>query len=179
MVLHQRVKWLNLSDLSNREKDDILDMLIVPEGIFGSALVSIQQRCETRKKRTHRSGFVFHRKLLLHFCEMQDIPAYFHSRTAVQDPKSCESGTHPLHVHFDQLGLLVQPSSRSGCSATAVGRVGCFFPGQEENKKNLAASVLRVTLLGVPRLLAPPGSCFNVHMGAPCVLISCPVITSW
>uniref|UniRef100_A0A1A8PZ04 ribonuclease H n=1 Tax=Nothobranchius rachovii TaxID=451742 RepID=A0A1A8PZ04_9TELE len=51
MVLQERARWLNLTNLSDREKEDILDMPIVPEGIFGSALASMQQRCEAKKKK--------------------------------------------------------------------------------------------------------------------------------
>ena len=50
MVLQERARWLNLANLSDREKDDMLDMPIVPEGVFGSALASMQRRCEARKK---------------------------------------------------------------------------------------------------------------------------------
>ena len=46
----ERARWLNLANLSDREKDDVLDMPIVPEGIFGSALASMQRRCEAKKK---------------------------------------------------------------------------------------------------------------------------------
>ena len=50
LVLQERTRWLNLTNLSDREKEDILDMPIVPEGIFGSALASMQKRCEAKKK---------------------------------------------------------------------------------------------------------------------------------
>lgn len=50
MVLQERARWLSLANLSDREKDDVLDMPIVPEGIFGSALASMQRRCEAKKK---------------------------------------------------------------------------------------------------------------------------------
>ena len=50
MVLQERARWLNLASLSDREKNDILDMPIVPEGVFGSALASMQRRCEAKKK---------------------------------------------------------------------------------------------------------------------------------
>ncbi len=33
-----------------QRKDDILDMPIVPEGVFGSALASMQRQCEAKKK---------------------------------------------------------------------------------------------------------------------------------
>ena len=50
LVLQERTRWLNLTKLSDREKEDILDMPIVPEGVFGSALASMQKRCEAKKK---------------------------------------------------------------------------------------------------------------------------------
>ena len=50
MVLQDRARWLNLANLSDRERDDVLDMPIVPEGIFGSALDLMQRRCEAKKK---------------------------------------------------------------------------------------------------------------------------------
>ena len=50
MVLQERARWLNLANLSDREKDDVLDMPIVPEVIFGSSLASMQQWCEAKKK---------------------------------------------------------------------------------------------------------------------------------
>ena len=50
LVLQERARWLSLANLTDRERDDILDMPIVPEGIFGSALATMQQRCEAKKK---------------------------------------------------------------------------------------------------------------------------------
>ena len=50
MVLQERARWLNLASLTDREKDDILDMPIVPEGVFGPALAAMQQRCEAKKR---------------------------------------------------------------------------------------------------------------------------------
>lgn len=50
MVLQEPVQWLKLTNLSDREKDDVLDKPIVPEGIFGFALVSMQQRCKPKKE---------------------------------------------------------------------------------------------------------------------------------
>lgn len=50
LVLQERARWLKLANLLDRQKDDILDMPIVPEGIFGSSLASMQQCCEAKKK---------------------------------------------------------------------------------------------------------------------------------
>lgn len=50
MVLQERMRWLTLADLTDREKQDLLDMPVVPEGVFGSALASMQRRCEATRK---------------------------------------------------------------------------------------------------------------------------------
>ncbi|XP_038139792.1 uncharacterized protein LOC119782749, partial [Cyprinodon tularosa] len=50
LVDQERARWRSLTNLTDRERDDILDMPIVPEGIFGSALATMQQRCEAKKK---------------------------------------------------------------------------------------------------------------------------------
>lgn len=39
-VLQERAHWLNLTSLSDRERDKMQDTPIVPEGIFGSALTA-------------------------------------------------------------------------------------------------------------------------------------------
>lgn len=49
-MLQEHAWWLNLANLSDREKDDILDMPIVPDGTFGSALASMQRRCKVKKR---------------------------------------------------------------------------------------------------------------------------------
>lgn len=52
-VLQERSRWLNLTILSDREREreEMLDTPIVPEGISGSALASLQDRVEARRKR--------------------------------------------------------------------------------------------------------------------------------
>lgn len=44
LVLQERARWLNLANLMDREKDDVMDSPVVPEGIFRAALASMQQR---------------------------------------------------------------------------------------------------------------------------------------
>lgn len=44
LVLHERARWHNLANLPDREKDNVMDMPIDQEGIFGFALASVQQR---------------------------------------------------------------------------------------------------------------------------------------
>ncbi len=50
MVIQERGRWLNLANLSDREKEAILDAPVVAEGIFGSALTLMQKRCEEKKR---------------------------------------------------------------------------------------------------------------------------------
>ncbi|KAK7139774.1 hypothetical protein R3I94_012421 [Phoxinus phoxinus] len=50
MVIQERGRWLNLANLSDREKEAILDAPVVAEGIFGSALTLMQRRCEEKKR---------------------------------------------------------------------------------------------------------------------------------
>ncbi|KAK5930417.1 hypothetical protein CgunFtcFv8_026653 [Champsocephalus gunnari] len=63
MVVQERVRWLNLTNLPDREKEDVLDMPVVPEGIFGSALASMQRRCETKKKEDEALHLCFPRRV--------------------------------------------------------------------------------------------------------------------
>lgn len=50
MVLQERARWLNLTTLSAKEKEDLLDTPISPKGLFGAAVTSMQKRCEERKR---------------------------------------------------------------------------------------------------------------------------------
>ncbi|KAK7146517.1 hypothetical protein R3I93_014078 [Phoxinus phoxinus] len=50
MVIQERERWLNLANLSDREKEAMLDAPVVAEGIFGSALTRMQRRCEEKKR---------------------------------------------------------------------------------------------------------------------------------
>lgn len=50
MVLQERTCWLSLTDLTDHEKHDLLDMPVIPEGIFVSAVASMQCHCEAKRK---------------------------------------------------------------------------------------------------------------------------------
>uniref|UniRef100_A0A087X675 Uncharacterized protein n=1 Tax=Poecilia formosa TaxID=48698 RepID=A0A087X675_POEFO len=50
MVLQERARWLNLTTLSTKEKEDLLDTAITPEGLFGAAVTSMQKRWEEKKR---------------------------------------------------------------------------------------------------------------------------------
>ncbi|KAK5933669.1 hypothetical protein CgunFtcFv8_014131 [Champsocephalus gunnari] len=82
MVVQERARWLNLTNLPDREKEDVLDMPIVPEGIFGSALASMQRRCESKKKEDEA----------LHLClprRVQPLPSQQQSFAAAVLRPSC------------------------------------------------------------------------------------------
>uniref|UniRef100_A0A096M526 Uncharacterized protein n=1 Tax=Poecilia formosa TaxID=48698 RepID=A0A096M526_POEFO len=50
MVLQERARWLNFTTLSIKEKEDLLDTAITPEGLFGAAVNSMQKRWEEKKR---------------------------------------------------------------------------------------------------------------------------------
>lgn len=50
MTERSRARLLNLRNLSERKKEDILDVLIMIDNIFGTPLASMQQKCEVRKR---------------------------------------------------------------------------------------------------------------------------------
>lgn len=50
MVLQERARWLGLTNLTTKEKEELLDTPIVPQGLFGSAVASMQKRCEEKKR---------------------------------------------------------------------------------------------------------------------------------
>ena len=50
MVVQERARWLNLANLSDREKEAIMDAPIVSDGVFGTALAHMQKRCEEKKR---------------------------------------------------------------------------------------------------------------------------------
>lgn len=50
MVTQERARWLNLSSLSQREKNQLLDTPVDPKGLFGPTVAAMQKRCEEKKK---------------------------------------------------------------------------------------------------------------------------------
>ena len=50
MVLQERTRWLGLTNLTTKEKEELLDTPIVPQGLFGAAVTSMQKRCEEKKR---------------------------------------------------------------------------------------------------------------------------------
>lgn len=50
MVLQERARWLGLTNLTTKEKEELLDTPVVPQGLFGAAVTSMQKRCEEKKR---------------------------------------------------------------------------------------------------------------------------------
>ncbi|CAL9689451.1 unnamed protein product [Knipowitschia caucasica] len=50
MVTQEKARWLSLSSLSHRDKTEILDVPVDPKGLFGSAVATMQKRCEEKKR---------------------------------------------------------------------------------------------------------------------------------
>ncbi|CAI5644449.1 unnamed protein product [Oreochromis niloticus] len=44
MVLQERARWLGLTNLTTKEKEELLDTPVVPQGLFGAAVTSMQKR---------------------------------------------------------------------------------------------------------------------------------------
>lgn len=42
---------INLINLSDKEKEDIMDIPLVPKGILGSSIASMQKRCKAKKNK--------------------------------------------------------------------------------------------------------------------------------
>jgi len=48
-VLQERAGWLGLTNLTTKEKAEFLDGPIIPQGLFGTAVTSMQKRFEENK----------------------------------------------------------------------------------------------------------------------------------
>lgn len=48
MVLQERGCWLGLTNLTTKE-EELFDTPIVPQGLFGTAVTSMQKRCEEKR----------------------------------------------------------------------------------------------------------------------------------
>uniref|UniRef100_A0A1A8IW28 Uncharacterized protein n=1 Tax=Nothobranchius kuhntae TaxID=321403 RepID=A0A1A8IW28_NOTKU len=168
MVLQERARWLNLTNLSDREKEDILDMPIVPEGIFGSALASMQQRCEAKKKEDEA----------LHLClppltgaagSAEPSSGSCLSPASVPDPKAPEASSCPTSSFglsaSTSLASEVQQPSRSAAGTTHTirrsageekeeeGSLTEFFPSR---RCSWQFPVRQLLLFDVAMVLSPP-----------------------
>lgn len=50
VIAQDRACWLNLFDLSDKQKHDIVDEGVEPYVLFGTAVATIQKWCEEKKK---------------------------------------------------------------------------------------------------------------------------------
>lgn len=50
MVLQERARWLGLTNLTTKEKEELLDTPVILQGLFGAAVTSMQKRCEEKKR---------------------------------------------------------------------------------------------------------------------------------
>ncbi|KAK5909543.1 hypothetical protein CesoFtcFv8_003464 [Champsocephalus esox] len=135
MVVQERARWLNLTNLPDREKEDVLDMPIVPEGIFGSALASMQRRCETKKKEDEA----------LHLClprRVQPLPSQQQSFTqAVSNSarfKAPDKQSQPTPSPQPRLETRASWPRKSTVPAAAHAQPTQNF-GQQSRKKKRAA----------------------------------------
>lgn len=66
MALQERPRWLNLTNLTDREEEDILDKPIVPKGIFAPLWPQCSRGVRRGRRRMKPSSFVLPGKLSLH-----------------------------------------------------------------------------------------------------------------
>lgn len=52
MITQVQARWLNLSDLSDKQKCDILDEWVDPNGLFSTAVAAVQNVVRKRRKRS-------------------------------------------------------------------------------------------------------------------------------
>ncbi len=50
MITQERARWLSLSNLSDKQKHDILNEGVDPNRLFGTAVATMQKRCEEKKE---------------------------------------------------------------------------------------------------------------------------------
>lgn len=107
---------LNLRNLSER-KEDILDMLIMTDNIFGTPLASMQQKCEVRKRDDEAIPGKLSQQHLWPCDECSRDESGNPASHSVQDPKTNEAPASPC--------ISTQATDECGLSA-------CQSPGQKK-----------------------------------------------
>ncbi|XP_038126440.1 uncharacterized protein LOC119773526 [Cyprinodon tularosa] len=137
LVVQERARWLSLANLTDRERDDILDMPIVPEGIFGSALATMQQRCEAKKKDNEALKLCLPRKAPAPSPPVQRTKTATTARSAPSDEEGARSrlaGETCLHDRYAaaahsrrELGPTGEEEKEGGLTAasSSVGAACC------------------------------------------------------
>ncbi|TKS65234.1 hypothetical protein D9C73_027835 [Collichthys lucidus] len=141
LVIQERARWLSLANLTDRERDDILDMPIVPEGVFGSALATMQQRCETKKKDNEALKLCLPRKAPTpsppvqrkSFAQAASQPPHF------KMPKAAAARPAPPSEERARSRLAQKISCLDRSPAAATGRRGLSHPGEKEEESGRTA----------------------------------------
>lgn len=50
MIIQEPTLWLGLTNLLTKKKEELLDTPVAPQGLFGVAVISLQKRCEEKKR---------------------------------------------------------------------------------------------------------------------------------
>lgn len=130
---------LNLRNLSER-KEDILDMLIMTDNIFGTPLASMQQKCEVMKRDDEAIPGKLSQQHLWPCDECSRDESGNPASHSVQDPKTNEAPASPC--------ISTQATDECGLSA-------CQSPGQKKEVGGLTALPFpQVQKLNVPHSLA-------------------------
>lgn len=87
MVTQERARWLSLSSLSHREKTELLDVPVDPKGLFGSAVATMQKRCEEKKREGEALQLCLPRKVPLPTAPPRQLLPRPVSRQAYRIPK--------------------------------------------------------------------------------------------
>lgn len=125
LVLQERARWLNLTNLSDREKDDILNMQIAPDVILGSVLVFMQRRCEAKKKEDEVLQFCLPLKLSATSQPAQDLQGCGLPAPIVPHPKVCEASIYTNYFIWMPLAKPFLGSGSSPVGAPCSGWAPC------------------------------------------------------
>lgn len=149
---------LNLRNLSER-KEDILDMLIMTDNIFGTPLASMQQKCEVRKRDDEAIPGKLSQQHLWPCDECSRDESGNPASHSVQDPKTNEAPASPC--------ISTQATDECGLSA-------CQSPGQKKEVGGLTALPFpQVQKLNVPHSLAVFWSVLQGRSSTTCTHMVC------
>ncbi|CAL9696700.1 unnamed protein product [Knipowitschia caucasica] len=90
MVTQERARWLSLSSLSHRDKTEILDVPVDPKGLFGSAVATMQKRCEEKKREGEALQLCLPRKV-----PVSKVPSQFPPRPVPKGQAAYRNSKRP------------------------------------------------------------------------------------
>lgn len=50
VIIQEPTLWLGLTNLLTKKKEELFDTPVAPQGLFGAAVISLQKRCEEKKR---------------------------------------------------------------------------------------------------------------------------------